>query len=134
MRDDPGIRQCVIERRFLNYILMVTIVLPRVVFTGTLSDGAAVLLVWSAIGLAFTRVRAYRIPRAIIWRPRETRLRRWGDALLERLGRVPIAYGVRSTIPWDPRLVEPTRASRNRLLETSRDLSEDLSVRSSRTI
>jgi hypothetical protein len=108
MRDDPGSRHNVVERRFHGYILMTVIVLPRVLFSGAINDGAAVLLVWSAIGLALTRARTHRIPRAILWRPRETRLRKSGDALLERPG-AP-----------DP--------------GNSRDLGEDLSAHASRAI
>jgi uncharacterized protein (TIGR03382 family) len=55
------------ERRFV-YLLLLVCVLPRVIFSNTINDGAAALLVWSAMALALMRRRRYRIPRAIVWR------------------------------------------------------------------
>jgi hypothetical protein len=128
VRRDPGIRPLEIERRFIMYVLMLTIVLPRVVFHGTVSDGAAILITWSALGILLTRRASYRIPHAIVWHPRDTRLRRWCAALLEQLGRVPIACGVRAT-PWDLRLLDAPRETPKQVdTPIARDLGEDLSA------
>jgi hypothetical protein len=127
---DP--RPLEIERRFHAYVLMVVIVLPRVLFHGTLSDGAAILIVWSAIGVGLMRRATSLVPRAIVWRPRETRLRRWGDALLERLAHAPVGYGLRSTIPWAPHLLDAGPKSSERVdTGIPRDLGEDLPARGS---
>lgn len=105
------------ERRFLTYVLMMTIVLPRVLLHGTLSDGATILIVWSALGILLTRPSS-RIPRAIVWDPRDTRQRRC-RTILERLGRAPFGYGVRGTLPWAPRSFDTP---------TTCDLGEDFSA------
>jgi hypothetical protein len=135
VHDDPGLRPSEVERRCITYLLMITLVLPRVIFSGTLTDGAAILLTWSTLGLLLTRRASYRIPRATVWRPRDTRLRRWGVALFERLGRVPIANGIRGTLPWNPYLLAPPAKSSDPAdTPIARDLGEDLSARTTRAI
>jgi hypothetical protein len=130
----PGeIRTRNLEHRFLIYVLMLTLVLPRVIHAGTLSDSAAILLTWSALGLVLARRVSYPIPRAIVWRPRDTRSRRYAVVVLERLGRVALpSKGIRSTVVWDRRLLAPSA----KLVDppTECDLGEDLARQKTRAI
>jgi hypothetical protein len=93
------------EHRFTYFVLVSTIVLPRVVLGGTAADAAVLILVWGAIGFVVSRSNA-RLPAAIVRRPDGSPVRRWARALAagtSALARVPLAYGRQSILPWRPR-------------------------------
>ena len=86
-----------VERRSI-YALLLIFAIPRVLIGHGADDGAVAMLAWSAMGFVLTR-RAARIPRMIVVRTAAPWLRRWGNAFLLGLGRVPLASGARSTQP-----------------------------------
>lgn len=131
-RDDGDIRPIEIRQR-LMYVLLLSVLLPRVIFTHSFDDGAVAMFVWSGVGLDLMRRSSRRIPQAIVWRPRQ-----WSNALLEHLGRAPIACGARAAIPWDLRMLSPhpgQQVSEPAGSDTgrSRDLVADLSPPRKRT-
>lgn len=109
-RDELG-RPMEIRQRIL-YLLLLSVLLPRVIFSHTVGDGAVVMVVWSGIGLELMRRISHPIPRAIVRRDRGARLRRWGGMVLEHLGRASITSGMRCASPWEFPMPSPPPAPR----------------------
>lgn len=96
-----------LARRFA-YLTMFLLALPRVLASMGHNDAAVAALVWSALAL-FTATRVPRIPRAIVHRRRDARLRAWTDAALLRFGELPVVSCALHALspPWTPEATAP---------------------------
>jgi len=90
-----------IARRMVH-MMMFLLALPRVIASAGHHGPAVFVLVWSALALISARRTPLLPPRAIVRRPRAARLRAWGDAVLVRLGELPVALPGRHAVatPW----------------------------------
>jgi hypothetical protein len=80
------------------YLIMFLLTAPRVIASAGTNHPAVVMFVWSALALLFAS-KHRRIPRAIVRRPRRARLRTWTDAVLLRVGELPLSSG-HTLLPW----------------------------------